>query len=83
VTYDSVTGRLALAGAFQPFTNWVQAGPRTLYSTGLDHLVAVVRRAEQPIATVDDAWRTLAVCRAFYTAADTVQAVSPAQLDDA
>ena len=77
VSYDSITGRLALAGAFQPFTGWVQAAPRTLYSTGLDHLVAVVRGEEPPVATVDDAWRTLAVCRAFYQAAETGHAAVP------
>jgi predicted dehydrogenase len=80
VTYDSISGRLGLAGAFQPFTGWVEAAPRTLYSTGLDHLVAVVRGEEQPVATVDDAWRTLAVCRAFYQAAETGRAAVPEQL---
>ena len=72
---------MALAGAFPPFRAWVQAAPRMLYSTGLDHLVAVVRGVEQPVATVDDAWRTLAVCRAFYEAAATGRAVTPAELD--
>ena len=80
VAYDSITGRLALAGGFPPFRGWVQAAPRTLYSTGLDHLVAVVRGVEQPIATVDDAWRTLAVCRAFYEAAATGRVVTPVNL---
>jgi predicted dehydrogenase len=71
VSYDSITGRLALAGAFPPFTAWVQAAPRGFYSTGLDHLVAVVRNREQPVATVEDAWQTLAVCCAFYEAAQS------------
>lgn len=81
VTYDSVSGRLGLAGAFRPFTGWVEAAPRTLYSTGLDHLIAVARDQEQPIATVDDAWRTLAVCRAFYESAETGRVVVPQTLD--
>jgi predicted dehydrogenase len=81
ISYDSITGRLALAGAFQPFKGWVQAGPRTLYSTGLDHLLAVVRGEEQPIATIDDAWRTLAICRAFYESVEAGTAVAPTALE--
>ncbi len=80
VAYDSITGRLALAGAFPPFRSWIQAAPRMLYSTGLDHLVAVVQGEEQPVATVEDAWQTLAVCRAFYEAAAAGRAVIPVEL---
>lgn len=80
VAYDSITGRLALAGGFPPFRGWVQAAPRTLYSTGLDHLIRIVRGEEPPVATVDDAWRTLAVCRAFYDAAASGRAATPEQL---
>ena len=81
VAYDSITGRLALAGAFDPFTGWVQAAPRVLYSAGIDHLVGVLRGEQQPIATVDEAWRTLAVCQAFYAAAASNTAVMPEALD--
>ena len=77
IAYDSLTGRLSLAGALSPFKGWIHTNPETTHSTGLDHLIACVRGEETPVATVDDAWRNLAACRAFYQAASTGTTVSP------
>ena len=79
VTMDSLTGRLSVAGNFEPFQGWVH----TTYNRPADkigHVVKVVRGEEAPVATVDDAWRNLAICRAFYQAAEAGTPVSPEAL---
>jgi predicted dehydrogenase len=80
VQLDSVNGKLSAAGDFPPFTSWVQTAAPAAHAEGLDHLAAVVSSEEEPIATVDDAWRNLAACLAFYEAAASGQAVRPAAL---
>jgi predicted dehydrogenase len=75
---DSTTGKLALTGSFPPFTGWVHVTPEAAHADGLDHLAAIVRDEAEPVATVEDAWRNLAVCLAFYDAARKGTAVRPA-----
>ncbi len=78
VAYDSLSGRLSVAGDFPPFSGWVQTAPLATYTEGLDHFLAAIRGDEQAVATVDDAWRNLAVCRAFYEAAASGTIMPPA-----
>lgn len=66
---DSTTGKLTLAGSFPPFDGWINVTPQAAHTDGLDHLVAIVRDEAEPVATVEDARRNLAVCLAFYEAA--------------
>jgi predicted dehydrogenase len=75
---DSTSGKLSLSGSFPPFQGWVQVTPEAAHADGLDHLVAVLRGEAEPVATVDDAWRNLATCLAFYEAAEKGAAVKPA-----
>jgi len=77
---DSLTGRLSLTGNFPPFDGWVHTQPPSRQASGLDHLIACVRGEASPIATVEDAWRNLAACRAFYEAADAGTSVAPADI---
>ena len=69
VSFDGMTGRFAVVGDFPPFRGWVQTAPVLDPEQGISHLVACIRREAQPIATVEDAWRNLAACLAFYQAA--------------
>lgn len=80
MAYDSLTGRFSVAGDFPPFTGWVHTTPGAANTDGLDHLIASIRGEESPIATVEDAWRNLSVCRAFYDAADAGSTVAPADI---
>lgn len=77
LAYDSLTGRVSVAGQFPPFANWVHSAPPAMFDDGIDHLLACVRDEETPVATVEDAWRNLAVCRAFYDAAASGSLVVP------
>jgi len=77
LAYDSLSGRVSIAGDFPPFTGWVQTAPLATHTEGLDHLLAGIRGEESAVATVDDAWRNLAVCRAFYDAAASGGSVTP------
>jgi predicted dehydrogenase len=80
VSYDSLTGRFAATGNFPPFNGWVQTAARATSNYGLEHLVACVRGEATPIATVEDAWRNLAACLAFYDAAQSGSAIAPASI---
>jgi predicted dehydrogenase len=80
VTYDTLTGRLSLAGDLQPFAGWVHRTPETMHSGAIDELVATVRGKQDPISTVEDAWDNLAACEAFYQAATTGTPVTPKRL---
>jgi len=51
-----------------------------MHDDGLDHFLACIRGEQRPIATVEDAWRNLAACRAFYDAVTSGHAVAPAGL---
>ncbi len=77
LAYDSLTGRVSVTGDFPPFTGWVHSTPKATNEHGLEHLLASIRGEERPIATVEDAWRNLAACRAFYEAATSGTAVTP------
>jgi predicted dehydrogenase len=80
LAYDGLTGRLSTAGGLAEAAGWTTRPPRSWDADGIDHLVAVVRGEEQAIATVDDAWRNLAACLAFYEAAATGTRLPPAPL---
>lgn len=69
VAFDSLTGRFAAAGDFPPFKGWVQTAPQSTFNPAVEHFAACIRGDAQPIATVEDAWRNLAACLAFYDAA--------------
>lgn len=77
---DSTTGKATVSGKFPPFTGWVQIPPPAAHVDGVDHFAALVRGEAEPVATIDDAWRNLAACLAFYEAAGTGRAVAPARL---
>jgi len=78
--FDALSAKLSLAGDFAPFTGWVHTAPQSPFTEGLDHLLALVRGEVEPVATVEDAWRNLAVCRAFYDAARSGGSVTPRAL---
>ena len=78
LVYEGQSGRLSVTGRLSETGGWEDVEPGPWDSEGIDHLVAAVRGEEAPIATVDDAWRNLAACLAFYAAAATGSAVSPA-----
>ena len=80
VAYDSLTGRLSLSGNLPPFNGGVHTARAATSAEGLDHLLAVVRGEQEPVATVEDAWRNLAACRAFYDAAGSGSVTAPAAL---
>jgi len=80
VAYDSLSGRLSVAGDFPPFSGWVQTAPLATHTEGLDHFLAAIRKEEDAVATVEDAWRNLAVCRAFYEAAASGSIITPASI---
>jgi predicted dehydrogenase len=81
VSYDSMTGRFSVAGNFPPFQGWVQTAPQQTFTAGLDHFVAAIRGQAAPIATVEDAWRNLAACLAFYRAAEAGSPIAPQEID--
>lgn len=83
VSFDSMTGRLGVVGDFPPFTGWVQTVPRSTFNEGLEMLVSAIQGETAPIATVEDAWHNLAVCLAFYDAANAGAARSPSTLPSA
>jgi len=74
--YDSLSGRVAVAGSFPPFEGWVHFAPGQAGSEGIDHWIAAMR-GEQPIATVEDAHHNLAACVAFYRSAASGEQVVP------
>jgi predicted dehydrogenase len=80
VVLDSLSGRLSVVGSFPPFNGWVHTAPLSSQSDGLEHLLAIIRGEQSPIATADDAWRNLAACRAFYAAAESGTVGVPEQL---
>jgi len=80
IAYDSLTGHMSVAGPFPPFAGWVHTAPQAMHDDGLDHFLACIRGEQRPIATVEDAWRNLAACRAFYDAVTSGHAVAPAGL---
>ena len=77
VAWDGLSGRLSVAGEFPPFEGWVHTAPKGMHEGGLDHLVALARGEAEPVASVEDAWRNLAACLAFYEAAEAGRAVAP------
>ncbi len=79
LAFDSLTGRFSVTGNFQPFKSWVHTSPAATHTDGLDHLIASIRGEVPVIGTVEDAWRNLSVCRAFYAAAASGCGVAPAQ----
>jgi predicted dehydrogenase len=84
IAHDSLTGRFSIAGNFPPFNGWTQTALGGSASADLlGHFAACVRGEATPIATVEDAWRNLAVCRAFYEAAEQHASVAPAGLPGA
>ena len=78
-SYDSLTGRLSIAGNFAPFQGWMHTAPQAMHDTGLDHMIACVLGTEQPVANVHDAWRNLAACAAFYRGAAAGTSIMPEQ----
>lgn len=80
VQQDSVSGRLSLSGALQPFGGWAHIASQDSHAEALDEFLATIRENADPLATVEDAWNNLAVCRAFYTAAASGTIVAPERL---
>lgn len=76
VAYDSLTGRLSMAGSMHAFDGWAQAGLAPGVPTGIDDILDLVRG--ESVASVDCAWENLAACLAFYSAAENGSTVTPA-----
>lgn len=77
---DSLSGRLSLTGALQPFEGWAHLAPPATHaeeSASIDHLLAAVRGEQDPLGDVEDAWDNLAAGVAFYQAAATGTPVAP------
>lgn len=78
VRFDGIRGRMLLVGQLaSPFSGWVEAPPPARYADGVDYWLALMRGQAEPVATVEDAWRNLAACLAFYEAARSGQTVVP------
>ena len=80
VVYDGMTARLSVIGKFPPFQGWIHVAPRPAGGNGVDHMIKVIRGEEQLVANVEDAWRNLAACVAFYEAAGAGTERAPADL---
>lgn len=79
---DTTTGLISLFEKNGPFDGWVQVQAPSDDSTGVDAILAAVRREGAPLATVEDAWENLSACLAFYEASATGTAVQPAHLSE-
>lgn len=83
VRVDGIQGRMLLLGEVaSPFPGWVEAEPPARHGDDIDHWLALIRGQAEPAATVEDAWRNLAACAAFYEAARSGKAVAPRTLDE-
>ncbi len=82
-SFDSITGKLSLAGAASDLDGWVQANPKNMWGDDTDVLVKAFRGEDTVLGGVEDSWRNFAVCRAFYEAAESGSAVTPAELPTA
>ena len=80
LAYDGLTGRLSVSGAFPPFDSWVHTAPRSMQGDPVAHVIGAMRGEHAPVATVDDAWRNLSSCLAFYEAARSGSVVAPEEL---
>ena len=85
LSYDSLSGRLAVSGRFAPFDRRVEMSLSPAAAEGLPHFLAVVGGEMAPVATVEDALRNLTVCCAFYESAKQPGSLANIQLgaDDA
>lgn len=77
VRLDVPARRLSLAGNFEGFKGWIDVAAPSSHVEGVGHLVDLIRGRAEPVATVDDAWRNLAVTRAFYEAAASRRPIAP------
>ncbi len=77
VAFDSLSGKMSVSGSFPPFEGWVQVAPESTFAEAIDEFVSYVREGKEPVATVEDAWRNLAACLAFYEAAESGRTASP------
>lgn len=78
VATDSLTGKVSLSGTLTPFDRWTQIPATATHPDGLDDIIAFGRG--DSLATVEDAWHNLAVCQAFYEAANAGTTVTPRPL---
>jgi hypothetical protein len=74
---------VAFAGAATELGGWVQANPESMWGDDTDVLVQALRGEDTVLGDVEDSWRNLAACRAFYEAAESGTAVKPAELPTA
>jgi len=80
IRLDGIRNSMQVLGGFPPFSGWVETEPLQRRSDGIDHWLALIRGEAKPVATVDDAWRNLAACSAFYEAARSGRTVTPQEL---
>lgn len=79
---NGITGRQLLIGESLPVPGWLEAPQPAIHDQASDigYVVDLVRGEREPVATVEDAWRNLAACLAFYKSAATGRVVAPAEL---
>lgn len=78
IILDSASGRLSVNGAFEGLSGWVHTATPTGRTSMVEHVARCVRGEETLVATVEDARANLAACLAFYEAARTGKAATPA-----
>lgn len=77
VSVDTLTGQIATFGVDTETKGWSLAPAPKDARNPIDPIVAAVRGEETALGTVEDGWRNLAVCRAFYEAAERGTVVRP------
>lgn len=78
ISHDTLSGRLSVTDPV--YGGWIQLPAPVAHPTTIDDLLTTVRREDEPLATVDDAWENLAACEAFYRACATGTTVTPQAL---
>lgn len=79
IRMDGILDRNLVWADLAPLSGWVEVAAAAPHDQGadIDHWAAVIRGDAEPIATVADAWRNLAVCQAFYDSARMGCTVQP------
>lgn len=77
ISLDTLTGQIATFGVEEGTKGWAKAPVPQDTHDAIAPIVAALRGEETALGTVEDGWINLAVCKAFYEAAEKGTVVSP------
>lgn len=77
VSIDTLTGQIATFNVEPDMKGWTQAPLPQDTRNPIDPIVAALRGEPTALGTVEDGWINLAVCKAFYEAAEKGEVVTP------